>query len=189
MKMRNYLFIIANPKSNSISKQVLDVSISNIIKSKNKYDVIDLYDDNFNPSLTFSKKQLDSSLIELYQNKIKKADTIVIIYPIWWQSVPAIMKGFFDRVFTSGFAFRYSKLGIPIGLLKGKTGVIICSFGGPWLLSKLYGNGSLRAVKKGLLNFCGIKSVKTYCLYGVDMKLFSERKINNFLDRISKIFL
>ena len=77
----------------------------------------------FNPNLKFGYSkisELEPALIEA-QNKIKWADHIVFVYPNWWGGMPAVMKGFFDRTFLPGFAFKYRKDSpLPEKLLSGK---------------------------------------------------------------------
>lgn len=59
---------------------------------------------------------------KIIQDKISRADEIVFIFPTWWVNVPAILKNFFDNIFTSGFAYRYNKGSMfPEKLLTGKT--------------------------------------------------------------------
>ncbi|MBW2998048.1 NAD(P)H-dependent oxidoreductase, partial [Candidatus Woesearchaeota archaeon] len=86
------------------------------------------------------------------------------IYPTWWNSMPAMLKGFLDKVFTGDYAFKYIN-GIPRGLLKGKAAVFTTS-GAPNIFYFLFlRNISLKLVTKFTLKFCGIKS-KGYCLGG-----------------------
>ncbi|MCK8638773.1 NAD(P)H-dependent oxidoreductase [Fructobacillus fructosus] len=59
-----------------------------------------------------------------YRDVVKKADFLIFIYPIWWSSMPAILKGLIDRVFVQGYAYRYNGV-IPVALLKNKKAWII----------------------------------------------------------------
>lgn len=67
------------------------------------------------------------------QDDIRAADTITVIYPLWWLSMPAIMKGYIDRVFARGFAYEAHN-GIMHGLLSGKKSVLITISGAPMSL-------------------------------------------------------
>ena len=69
-----------------------------------------------------------------------------------------ILKGFFDRVFSAGFAFKY-KNGFPVGLLKGKRAAVFSATGGPKIINKLlFGNKSMKVIVNDTLKFCGIKA-------------------------------
>lgn len=96
------------------------------------------------------------------QKKISKADHVVIVTPVWWGSVPAILKGLFDRVLLPGFAFRYEKNDVmPKQLLKGKSArVIITMDTPPWYYSLVYGSPVTKMLKRTVLEFCGFGPVK-----------------------------
>jgi NAD(P)H dehydrogenase (quinone) len=72
--------------------------------------------------------------------------------------MPAVLKGFFDRIFTSGFAFKYEN-GVPKGLLKGKKAAIFITSGAPVFVTEFLQAGRVRkSIKYDILRFCGIKS-------------------------------
>lgn len=105
--------------------------------------------------------ELEPCLLDA-QKKIKWAEHIVVIYPVWWGSVPAVLKGFFDRVLLPGFAFQ-KRENSPWWdkLLSGKTGHVISTMDQPpWYYFLVYGSPSIRMIKKTTLEFCGIKPVK-----------------------------
>jgi len=89
---------------------------------------INIADLDFNPNLTFGYRkriELEPDLLEAV-DKIKKADHIVWVFPMWWYGYPASMKGFIDRTFLPGITFETVKgKAIPKKLLKGKTARII----------------------------------------------------------------
>ena len=118
---------------------------------------------NFNLNLQYGYRQrteLEPCLLEAQQN-IKWANHIVIIYPVWWGAVPAVLKGFFDRTLLPGFAFKKREGSIFWDrLLKGKSARIISTLDQPnWFYSLIYGAPSDKAVKRLTLNFCGISPV------------------------------
>lgn len=117
---------------------------------------------NYDPVLkddehyTSGKTNVDKVNLKI-QEKIKQNDTFIFIYPTWWNSLPAILKGFTDRVFTGGFAFKYTGK-IPHPLLKGKA-VIFNSSGAPRIYSRMIGKSrSIKVLKDDTLKFCGINS-------------------------------
>jgi len=78
------------------------------------------------------------------QDDIRAADVLTVIYPLWWLSMPAMMKGYIDRVFARGFAYESEK-GIVRGLLAGKKAVLITISGAP--LPLLVASGNWNAVQ------------------------------------------
>lgn len=119
---------------------------------------------HFNPNLEFGYQkriELEPDLLESWE-KIKWADHLVWVHPVWWGGLPAITKGFIDRVFLPGFAFQYRKDSIFWDkLLKGKTAHIITTLDQPgWYYRLFFGRPSVNQLKKSTLKFCGISPVK-----------------------------
>lgn len=118
----------------------------------------------FNPNLAFGfqkRTELEPDLLESWE-KIKWADHLVWIHPVWWGGLPAILKGFIDRLFLPGFAFQYRDNSMFWDkLLKGKTAHIITTIDQPsWYYWLMNGKPSVNQLKKSTLHFCGIKPVK-----------------------------
>lgn len=119
---------------------------------------------NFSPNLQFGyrkRTELEPDLLDA-QDKIKWANHLVWIYPVWWSSVPAIMKGFLDRILLPGFAFNKRKDSLwSDKCLTGKTARLICTLDQPaWYYKWMYRNPSHNAMKKGTMNYIGVKKVR-----------------------------
>ena len=97
------------------------------------------------------------------QADITWAEHLAFIYPIWWGGIPALMKGFFDRVFLPGFAFRYrTGKAFPEQLLKGRTAHLLVTMDTPpWYYRWVYRMPGLHQVRKTTLQFCGIRPLRT----------------------------
>lgn len=121
------------------------------------------------------------------QHLIAEADHLVFIFPSWWASMPALLKGFLDRVFLPGFAFKYrSDSPFPEKLLRGKTARIVITMDAPgWYYRWFNGAPGLRLLKFGTLEFCGIKPVK-YNLFGPVRKA-PEKRIQGFIEKITEL--
>ena len=126
--------------------------------------LVHLADLKFNPILSYGYRvvsELEPDLLKVQQD-ISEADHLVIVYPNWWGTYPALLKGFIDRVFLPNFAFKYlEKSPLPAKLLKGKTARIIVTMDTPgwyyWLVNRSPGHNSM---KKAILEFCGVKPVR-----------------------------
>lgn len=101
--------------------------------------------------------------LEGYREQIKRADKLVFVYPIWWGRPPAMLLGFIDRMFASGFAYRDNGKLLPEGLLKGKTAVCVSTMKGPagYMLLWLY-NAHKTLMRKALLRYVGFGKVKFF---------------------------
>ncbi len=118
---------------------------------------------DFNPNLGCGyrkRTELEPDLVKA-QESIKWADHIVWVYPVWWGSVPALMKGFLDRVLLPGFAFKKREGSVWWDkYLTGKTSRIICTMDQPtWYYRWINARPSHIAMKKLTMNFIGIKKV------------------------------
>jgi NAD(P)H dehydrogenase (quinone) len=141
---------------------------------------------NFNPNLKFGyqkRTELEPDLLESWE-KIKRADHLVWIHPVWWGGLPAITKGFIDRLFLPGMAFQYRENSVWWDkLLKGKTAHIITTLDQPsWYYRFVYGRPSVNQLKKSTLEFCGIKPVKVSYI-GV-IKGSEEKQRKKWLDKV-----
>lgn len=96
------------------------------------------------------------------QEAIRWADHLVIVYPLWLGSMPALLKGFFEQVFRPGMAFEYgAKGGMAKQLLAGKSARIFVTMGMPALVYRWwYLAHSLRSLQRNILGFCGIRPAK-----------------------------
>jgi NAD(P)H dehydrogenase (quinone) len=156
------LLIYAHPNKTGHCGYILKEFEKHFKKSRRKYKVLDLYKMKFDPVLKASEHYTSghreiAPQVKKIQDLIKKERKFIFIYPTWWNSPPAIMKGFFDRVLVSHFAFKYIN-GIPRGLLKGKA-LVFTTSGGPFIyeyfIAKLR---SLKIATKDSLRFCGLKT-------------------------------
>ncbi len=169
------LIIYSHPQTLGFCSCILK-NVERNLKDKNiEYEIIDLYKINYdailreNEHYTSGNKKI-SELNKKIQQKIIETNRLIFIFPIWWGNMPAILKGFFDKILTPGFGFKYSKYGIPIKLLKNKKAVIITTSGGPKIYYIFTKNFIKHNVQKNILWLCGIKS-KFYQIY-------SARKLN-----------
>jgi NAD(P)H dehydrogenase (quinone) len=120
--------LFAQPGEQSFNHEILHRVEHALNQAGISYTVRDLYKMNFQP--VFSAADMKgveegrvSADIEEEQQLVTDADLLVMVYPIWWWSQPAVLKGWIDRVLTNGFAFRYDAHG-PVGLLTGKRAIV-----------------------------------------------------------------
>ncbi|WP_306567965.1 NAD(P)H-dependent oxidoreductase [Flavobacterium lindanitolerans] len=157
-----HLIIYAHPNGTSLNS-LFRQTVEKTLKQQNHEVVVrDLYQLGFDPVLSLEdmegqRKGMVSEQVSREQEYITWADAITFIYPIWWTGMPAIMKGYIDRVFSYGFAYRYDQ-GIQKGLLTGKLAYIINSHGKS---AAEYGEtGMDNALKltsdKGIYTYCGL---------------------------------
>ena len=145
--------------------------------------ILALRDLDFDPSLRFGYRQrmeLEPDLIDA-KRALADAATVVVFTPLWWGSVPALLKGFFDRALLPQQEYRYSKLGLVEGLLPARYGRLFLLADTPWFLTPFTGLPAQTHVARGTMRFCGIRSVRTTRMLGV--KDASPARIESWLSR------
>lgn len=165
MSQNKILIINGHPDKESFNYALSEAYKKGAKKSGAEIQEIRIRELNFNPNLAFGyrkRTELEPDLLHA-QELIKWADHLVWIYPVWWGSVPAIMKGFIDRTFLPGFAFKKREGSVWWDkFLVGKTARIISTLDQPvWYYKLINGNPSNKAMKKLTLHFVGVKKVKT----------------------------
>jgi NAD(P)H dehydrogenase (quinone) len=170
--MKKILVIIAHPSDVGHNREILK-NVEKELKEKNiSYEVIDLYKMKFDPMMKKSEylhskdKKIEKD-IQILQEKVLECEKMIFIFPVWWNSVPAGLKGFFDRVFSSGFAYRYVKIlkyfRSPRPLLNGRKAAVIMTTGSPKaIFNTVLGARAAKVVCRDTLGFCGIKSKTFY---------------------------
>ena len=162
-----HLIIYSHINDESFSHAILETVVA---ESKNKnaeFEVRDLTALNFNPLLSAADMESlnrgeTPADIRAEQKFVEWADVISFIYPLWWGHMPAILKGYIDRVFAYDFAYSCKENGEPIGLLPGKKIMMFTPMGNP---TELYEKmGMIKALELTtdtcIFEYCGITDIK-----------------------------
>jgi len=162
--MKKILIINGHPDKESLCFGLAESYMKGAESAGAVCTIVNLIDLKFNPILMHGyreRTELEPDLLKIQQD-IVDADHLVFVYPTWWGTYPALLKGFIDRVFLPGFAFKYRDNSLFWDkLLKGKTARLIVTMDTPaWYYSLIYRSPGHNSMKKGLLGFCGIKPVK-----------------------------
>ncbi len=182
--MKKILAICGHPDSNSLNASLLKSYIKGAEESGAEVRRIFLGDLNYDPILKKGYQEiqeLEPDLIKS-QEDILWADHLVFFYPIWWGTIPALMKGFFDRSFLPGFSYQFHDgKQIPEKLLKGKSAHLFVCMDSPSFYYKLFlGSPGHKMMKRAILKFCGVNPVKIteFCT----VKLSDEDKRKKWLN-------
>lgn len=149
--------------------------------------VLALRDLDFDPHLRFGYRErmtLEDDLVEA-KGALQAAQTIVIATPLWWGSVPAVLKGFFDRALLPQQEYRYTKLGLPVGLLPARRGRLMLLADTPWYAAPFTGLPAQTQVARNTMRLCGIRSVRTHRMLGV--RDATPEHIDSWLDRADSL--
>lgn len=182
------LIIYCHPYEKSFNHALLENLLVN-----NDIEVIDLHKDNFNPVYSISELSLYSQgrtndpLVYKYQELLKKADHLIIISPIWWNDIPAMLKGFLDKVLKVNFAYTNTKLGVSGKLSNIKKVDIITTSNSPTMYIKLRAGNSINSVLKTTFKQIGIKKVKWFNLGNI--KNVSNKKRKQYIKKVSTVIM
>ncbi|MEJ0106800.1 MAG: NAD(P)H-dependent oxidoreductase [Bacteroidota bacterium] len=158
-----HLIIYAHPNPDSLNSHLKQSLAEHFRDNGHEVEIRDLYQLNFNPVLLLEdmngqRKGQVADDVRQEQEFITWADCITFIHPIWWTGLPAILKGYIDRVFSYGFAYRYDQ-GVQKGLLTGKQAVIINTHGKSQIEYGAIGMDKALSLTsdKGIYSYCGLE--------------------------------
>ena len=142
------LIIYAHPYDGSFNRAILEAATSALDKADRPYDVVDLYADGFDPRMPTEELALYREggtldpLVSHYQKLIDGASRIIVIAPIWWSELPAIVKGFVDKVLKQNWAYHPTATGGVKGHLTHIKQVLVLttSTAPTWFLRRFCGN-------------------------------------------------
>lgn len=187
--MKNILILNGHPNSKSYCSDLASAYAEGASKAGHHVALINLVELKFDLNQLNGLKAnqfLEPDLL-IAQEKIKWAHHIVIVHPVWWGSIPALLKGFLDRVLLPGFAFKYHQKGPWWDkLLAGKTGRLIYTSDTPsWFYKWIYLQPSVNQLKKRTLEFCGIKPVKVTAIGS--LRFLTEKERQHWLKKVEGI--
>jgi NAD(P)H dehydrogenase (quinone) len=179
--MKNKIAVInGNPYSQSYGTALAEAYHRGAVQGGSEVRMIDVGSLSFEPNLKYGYHQrieLEEDLLRA-QETIRWADHLVFVYPIWWGTVPAILKGFIDRIFLPGFAYQprpSSQLWDK--LLRGKSARLIVTMDAPsWYHRLVYRQAAHHVMKRATLQYCGINPVRITELCSVKESTESKRK-------------
>ncbi|MEJ1158078.1 NAD(P)H-dependent oxidoreductase [Prosthecomicrobium sp. N25] len=157
------LIILAHPLETSYAASLAATAKAALEARGHDVDLLDLYREGFDPRLTPSERAgyfdvpYDVSAVAAEVARLQAAEALVLVFPQWWFNVPAILKGWFDRVLAPGVAFEHDKAGgrIVPRLANIRHLWVLTTTGSPWWVVKLYmGDPVRRLLKRGIANVC-----------------------------------
>lgn len=167
--MKNLVLILGHPDEKSFNAALLDSYKNAAKRAGHQVEIIFTSEMNFDLKnyVSYSNTKKPLPLVLSAQEKIKKADHLVVFHPLWWGGFPSVLKEFFDQVFLPGFAFRYRKESVWWDkYLKGKTARIVCTADQPYFWYRFVNRRpAYWQLKKMIFQFCGINKIG-YSFFG-----------------------
>lgn len=192
----NCLVVLAHPLENSLCKHLANKTISHLKKQGYQVSVKDLYEEGFNPVLSkperesYYKDQFYQQDISSDIAQLKQVESLVLIFPTWWFGFPAILKGWFDRVWAPGHAYEHASDYGPIKQSLGnlKEMKVITTLGSPWWVDTFILRKPVKKVLKiALLGACASNcKFKMLSLY--ESEKLTKTNIDKFIGKIESTF-
>src|SRR5947207_8561892 len=171
------LVLYAHPLADSFAAALHQAVVTALRRGGHEVDDCDLYAEGFDPVLDAAERRAyntpdpDLSGVAEHVTRLKAAEAVVLCFPTWWYGMPAILKGYFDRVWAQGVAFRLPEGGGAI--LPALTNIrkfwVVTTYGSPWWLVLVLRNPVRAVLLGGLARLCG-RGVRTrfLALYNID---------------------
>ncbi len=188
---RKVLVILGHPDANSFCGALADAYSESAAGAGKEVKTLKLGEIKFDPILWngYNKIQELEPDLQQAQEQIKWAEHIVFIYPNWWGTIPALLKGFIDRVFLPDFAFKFQEDSTAWDkLLTGRTAELIVTMDTPsWYYRLIFKRPGHNEMKKCVLGFCGIKlsNITEFS----PMKAANDKKRSKWIATVKKLAL
>lgn len=156
------LVVYCHPVEKSFVAAMRDAAVKGLEQAGHETRIVDLYADGFDPRFTaeehaaYANEQEVPEGLGAYAEDLKWAEGILFVFPTWWYDMPAMLKGWLDRVWLPGVAFHLPKGGgrIQPGLTHIRLLAAVTSCGAPWWWSKLVGEPHRRVLMRGMRALC-----------------------------------
>ena len=187
--MTQTLIIVCHPYDKSFSHSIKEAMETKARAEGKAYQVIDLHADHFNPAYTteelalFKEGTTTDTLVTKYMDALSSCTDVIAIFPVWWNDVPGMMKGFIDKVMKMNFAYQSEKNGVQ-GLLThiNSFTAITTSTSPTWYLKFFCGNAIQSVFLNASIKQMGIKKRTWINLGNINNQSDDARK--NFLARL-----
>jgi NAD(P)H dehydrogenase (quinone) len=164
----NISVILANPAPGSFNHALAEAALSELIQNGHAATLHDLYQERFDPVLPAAEIPAGaplSAVVQAHCAEIAVAEGIVIVHPNWWGQPPAILTGWVDRVLRPRVAYDFLEgdggEGVPVGLLKAKTVVVLnTSNTPPAREQRAFGDPLESLWKRCIFGLCGVDDVR-----------------------------
>lgn len=156
--------IYAHPWSGSFNRAMLDRVTASLQQEKTSFHLIDLNGDGFNPVLSekelalYGQGKSADPLVARYNRMLDETDRVILIFPVWWYDMPAVLRGFFDKVMLTGSAYGENETGMYALRNIGKTILFTSSAASTEELVEEFGDPVNGTIIRGTFRFIGFNN-------------------------------
>jgi NAD(P)H dehydrogenase (quinone) len=185
-----FLVIHAHPVPDSFNAALHRRVVESLSAASHAVDDCDLYAEGFQPVLTEAERRAYHDVgqngrgVEEHIARLRACEGLVFVFPTWWYGMPAILKGYIDRVWIPGVAFELANGRTKASLQHIKRFGVVTTYGSPWWLNVVVGDPNRRMLMRGIRHLTSRKA-KTLWLAQYGMDDISAAARQRFLERVS----
>ena len=186
------LVLFAHPVPDSFSASLHKIIVDTLSQRGWSIDDCDLYAEHFNPVLSESERRGyhdepdNIGPVEEYVERLRNAEALILVFPVWIFGFPAILKGFFDRVCLPGVAFRLVDGKVVPNLEGIRKLAAVTTYGGTRMRAILAGDPPRRVVTRSVNFYCQPVKLRYLALY--DMNRATPARLQAFQKRVAREF-
>jgi putative NADPH-quinone reductase len=187
--MTRALVVFAHPCEESFSAALKTLVVERLAARGWEVDLCDLYAERFDPVLSAAERRAyhdtacNTAPVQAHVDRLRAAEALVLVYPVWNFGFPAILKGYIDRVFLPGVSFTLDRGLVAPGLTHIRKLAVVTSYGATPLRAWAAGNPPKRFITRVVRFICRPERLRYLALY--DMNRASAEKRQAFLSRVA----
>jgi putative NADPH-quinone reductase len=190
----NVLVVHAHPAPTSFNRALFETAVRALERAGHTVDALDLYGEGFDPRMTPEERRayhtdvpIVSADVERHATLVRRAEALVFVYPTWWNGLPAMLKGWMERVLVPGVAFTFDPVTHEVrrGLTNVRRIVGITTYGSPRAYVVATADGGRRTLNRTLRLVCHrYARTRWLALYRLDTATVDDRLA--FLERVER---
>lgn len=187
------LVVYCHPRPDSFIASLRQAVVEGLTRGGHTVEIMDLYAEGFDPAMPASQRgeyfgERNQSGLERHVEALRRAEGLVLVYPTWWLGMPATLKGWFDRVWVPGVAFRLGGRKALEPLLTDLRRIgVVTTYGSPWWLLWWAGWPDRRVVRKGFRPLCA-PNCQVDWVAMTDMDRASPARLTRFVGEVRQKF-
>jgi len=187
------LVIFAHPLGDSYAATLRDTVVAALEAGGHTVDLCDLYHEDFDPTLSaqewrdYENTSENTRAVSRQVERLRQAEGIIFVFPSWWYGMPAILKGYFDRVWLPGVAFEFGPQAIRPLLMSIRMFGVVTTTGAPEWFTRIYmGNPSRKVLMRGLARLVVAPRAERFWLALYGMENATDAKRTEFIEQVRK---
>jgi NAD(P)H dehydrogenase (quinone) len=177
--------VLAHPRADSYAHALAQRAVDGLHAAGHRVDIIDLYADGFRAAMSEAEREayhgdqpILDPLVQTSADLVRSVDALIFVYPTWWSGLPAILKGWMERVMVPGVGFTFDERTGKVrpGLTNVRHLIGISTYGSPRSIVRVVNDNGRRTIMRALRLSCGF-GVRTHWhgLYAIDTSTVGQR--------------